>query len=123
MPYKDKEKKLAKQRAYYSTPWRRAGELLKCAKRRGKHAVEITQGWIADRLKAGVCEVTGLPFVLDGRGRSPWSPSLDRTDNALPYTAANTKVVCWIFNNAKGDGTYDDVLKLAQALLCTPSVK
>ena len=81
----------------------------------------LTPEWIAAKLDKGLCEVTGIPFVLKG-GREngfvrPFTPSLDRTDPTKGYTADNVKVVCWIYNSAKGVGTHEDVIKLAEALI------
>ena len=99
------------------------------AKRRAlKKGIEfsINKEWIHKKLLDGCCEVTGLPFkynyeyVSHGYGtQKSFSPSLDRTDSTLGYTEANTKVVVWCYNAAKGCGTHEDVLKLAGALYVT----
>lgn len=82
---------------------------------------DITREWLSDRLERGVCEVTGLALELDGGklngGYRPYTPSLDRTDPTKGYTMDNTKVVCWIYNAAKGSGSHEDVLNLVEALI------
>nr|WEM05543.1 endonuclease [Ralstonia phage BOESR1] len=75
----------------------------------------ITQDWVEERLQAGRCEVTGIPF--DFTFNRIWSPSLDRVDNALGYTPENTRMVVFIYNSAKNTGTDADVLQMATALV------
>lgn len=107
---------------YYATPAGRAAQMMCGARHRARlKGVEcsITREWIEERVVAGVCEVTGLPFNLSGQGassRDPWAPSLDRTDSSLGYTKENTKVVVCIYNYAKSDFTPDDVMRMAIAL-------
>ena len=58
---------------------------------------------IIRRVRAGQCEVTGLPFRLDvvGNDRNPFMPSIDRIDSRLGYTADNVQVVCLGLNLMK----------------------
>ena len=72
----------------------------------------ITKEWIARRVLAGKCELTGVPFVLERK--SPYMPSVDRIDSSKPYTASNCRVILWMLNVAKSDWP-DDVFR--QALL------
>ena len=96
----------------------RATALLNYAKRRADKrglAFCLTQDWAVERLDKGVCEATGLPLVFaTGRGRSPFSPSLDRIDPARGYTPDNTMVVCWAWNAAKGEWGDDVALMVAE---------
>ena len=82
---------------------------------------DLTLEWVLERLEKGVCEVTGLPFTFDKEeikgGKRSFNPSLDRTDPTKGYTMDNVKVVCWIYNGAKGVGPHEDVIKLAEALI------
>ena len=74
--------------------------------------------WIVAKITSGVCEITGIEFDLskpNGRAR-PFSPSLDRLHSEKGYTKDNVRVVCWIYNAAKGSWTHDDVVKLAKAV-------
>ena len=107
----------------YLTPEFRARMLLRAAKqrcKRNKHKLEITSHWIEERITAGFCEATGLPFVLgSGEGQQPYSPSLDRRDNSQGYTEANTQVVIWMYNLAKGRWDHEDILKMAEAICST----
>ena len=56
------------------------------------------------------CAQTGIPLQLrcprTGATQNPYSPSLDRIDNAKGYTRDNVQVVCFIFNQAKS--VFDD---------------
>jgi hypothetical protein len=83
---------------------------------RNRAEVTIDRQWVLERLHAGVCEVTGVRFVIGERKWHPLGPSLDRKDPALGYTPENVQVVTWIYNRAKGNGTHEDVLALALAL-------
>lgn len=106
-------------RAAANTPRIRASRLLSGAKKRSIQLgleFDLDLEWIAERIERGFCEVTGLPFDLI-TGRSSFAPSLDRINPSKGYTKDNVKVVAWAYNAAKGAGTHDDVLRLAQALV------
>lgn len=62
------------------------------------HAIQKT-------ISVGVCELTGLPFDVEGRkGGRAWNiPSLDRKVPALGYTTSNIRVVLWGVNAALCD--------------------
>lgn len=118
-----KEKRKDKIRAYgrriREVPEHRAKHLLYDARRRNPVGFTATVERIARTIEEGRCEITGLPFDLVGPPRSPFVPSLDRSDNAIGYTEENVKVVVWCYNSAKGSGTHADVLRLTEALACT----
>ncbi len=82
---------------------------------------DLTPDWIAARLEAGRCEVTGLAFEMrGGLARNSLTPSIDRKIARLGYTQANCQMVVWIYNCAKGVGTHDDVMTLVRALSGEP---
>jgi hypothetical protein len=109
-----------------SDPRHRASILLNSSKKRAQkrgldHSLDLE--WIYKRLKAGVCEVTGIPFKFDycyqndGQGQQrSFSPSLDRIDPEKGYTKENTQLVVWVYNAAKGVDDHASVLVLAEAL-------
>jgi hypothetical protein len=107
---------------FYASPKGRATHMLNNARKRAqtkKVAFDLTREWVAERLEAGVCEVTGLKFTYQaGYGRShnrinAKSPSIDRIDPNGGYTTENSRMVVWIFNRARGafpDGDFDEMI-------------
>lgn len=84
------------------------------------HTFDLTPEWIEEKLLAGKCEATGIPLELAGETLKhfrPWTPSLDRTDCHGGYTKDNVRVVCWMYNQAKGVSSHADVIKMAKALI------
>ena len=71
----------------------------------------LTRRWVYDKLVAGLCEVTGKPFVYE-----KWhlqSPELDRIIPGCQggtYTIVNTQVVCRGYNTGK-NGRSDEEAK------------
>lgn len=100
------------RRAY--VVWKRAKD--RAAKR--SIAFTLSKAAVLQWLEHGHCSVTNLPLdmnFVDGK-MNPLAPSLDRIDPAQGYTEVNTRLVCWIFNRAKGDGTDSDVYMLLEAM-------
>ncbi len=60
----------------------------------------ITEEWVHERVDAGLCQFTGLPFEL--LPHSPFMPSIDRIDNSQGYDPDNCRVVLWFINRARG---------------------
>jgi hypothetical protein len=85
-------------------PKNRAKKLLRAAQSRCKGKVTIDENWIEQKLIAGFCELTKLPFVLESKrtgNLNPFSPSLDRIDNLnRDYSPENTRVVLTCVNFA-----------------------
>jgi hypothetical protein len=71
---------------------------------------------IQNRIDQGICEITGLPFNLEG-GRTWDSPSLDRINPEMGYTYQNIRVVCHAVNSAMGDWGETRLLEIAQAIM------
>ena len=69
------------------------------AKKRGL-IYELSKEWFLSKLKAGVCELTGLPLGRYGLW-DPRAPSPDRLDSDIGYTDENTRVILWWINQAK----------------------
>ena len=99
----------------------------KCQARAAKVDHDLTLEWIERRLRAGVCEVTGLPFTFSPvRGESgsrthPFSPSLDRIKQGGPYSEENTRMVVFIYNVARSDFSDNELMILARALTSGPN--
>ena len=67
------------------------------------------------RIDAGRCELSGLPFRLDG-GRTWDSPSLDRIIPELGYTITNVRVVLFALNVMMNTWGEEPVLKVADGI-------
>lgn len=113
-------------RKSYATLYGRVSVMLHNSKRRAalkKLPFDLTRDWLTPKLESGVCEVTGLSFVITSdnvRGynqkTNSFSPSLDRIDNNKGYTQDNVQVVCWIYNRAKGAFPLSDLKLMADNL-------
>ena len=116
--YKDSRKQDPRHRAMILTNGARAR-----SKKRG-FEFDLDLDWVHEKVAKGFCEATGAAFEMDtlylpnGYGQQrAFSPSLDRTDPHKGYTKDNVKVVCWCYNAAKGVGTHEEVVRMAEALL------
>ena len=99
--------------------WRQAHPLAvirKRARRKG-WAFNLTEEWYWRIVNQGVCQKTGLPFVINKAVNSPFQPSVDRINSDLWYTQDNCQIVCLIFNFAKNRFTDQDVYKFAKAFV------
>ena len=107
----------------YGTLGGRSRVLMNNARKRAKQKdLEFTLKveWVLQKLNAGVCEVTGLPFSFDLPGKTrnhPFAPSLDRRNPALGYTPDNVQVVVWSYNCMKSEYDEETVYRLAEAVV------
>lgn len=77
---------------------------------------DLDEHWLIEKLSKEFCEVTGIRF--DGLTlKSPFTRTIDRTDNNEGYLKSNCKVVVWIYNQAKKDHGAEHVLAMARALV------
>jgi hypothetical protein len=86
-------------------PEGRAKLLVNGARHRGKNFDGLSVARIADAIRAGKCEVTGVAFELDewpDSDKNPYAPSLDRIDPSRGYSDDNVRVVIWAYNLLKG---------------------
>lgn len=112
------------RKKYEGTFRHRAGALYQRARYRAEKKslpFDITIDWVEAALRAGVCQVTALPFDMSlGHVRNLYAPSLDKVDPEGGYTQDNTKVVLYAFNAAKSTATEEDAKtffkKVAEAL-------
>lgn len=107
-----------KQRADRRDPWKR---LIVAAKTRCRLAdipFNLTFEWGEGRY-TGRCEITNIPFISNvGRGRaSPFSMSIDRIEPEAGYLQNNCRFVLLGVNCLKGNGTDDDMWRIAQAMI------
>lgn len=105
-------------------PYGRALMLWHAARTRAqKNGLEftITVEWVRERVMAGRCELSGLPFDFSVIGKKsngkPYSPSIDKKDAFRGYTPDNCRVICWAFNVAFGHWGEEVFIRMFQAYL------
>lgn len=114
---KDYRKKLSGQ-------WRetnRAKVLMARAKERAKskgleYSLDGCASLIQGVIDAGVCELTGIPFRLDG-GKTWDSPSLDRIDSSEGYFLENVRVVLYCVNVMANIWGENKIIEIADAIM------
>jgi hypothetical protein len=112
-----------KYRNYHNSPHGRAKSLFDAARKRAvqrNYDFSIDLAWVRAKLEKGVCDLTGIPFVMDTRRlehRNPYSPSLDRRDNTKGYTKENCRVILWALNMGFADWGQEIYLKIARSLI------
>lgn len=89
----------------------------KRSKEKGFPAPTLTAAWLYEKLRVGVCEVSGLPFATWSKETTAWIPSIDRVDSSLPYTQENCRVVLWALNAAFAEWGEDEFRLIARAWL------
>jgi hypothetical protein len=101
-------------------PSGRTTHLLNGAAKRAKKKnwpMTIDKKRIQGIIEKGVCELTGLPFILaqdQPTYHNPYAPSLDRIDSGLGYLDSNVRVVLAAVNRslgAEGEATMLPILK------------
>jgi hypothetical protein len=89
------------------------------AKRKGVE-FDLSLEWFEARLKAGVCELSGLGFDFESNGRrtpKPNAPSVDRIIPGGRYTEDNCRMVLFSINRALGNFGEDYILGVFQRVL------
>lgn len=85
---------------------------------------DLSKDWLKDRVEAGRCEVTGIPFSYEVTGAFRfYGATVDRKVPELGYTQSNCQVVIWGYSAAKGNGSHDDVMQLAHTLVANDNNK
>jgi len=110
--------KAASRRWKQANTARRLLHQCKASARYRGHECTISEGLLNELLKGMTCSVTGLPLALEWKGPSgtnPWAPSVDRLNNLLGYVPGNVRIVCWAFNNMRGDFPDEVVETLVRA--------
>lgn len=98
------------------------GNAQKRAKANGWVAPDFGSTWLEEKILAGVCEATGIPFDLTSQtsdtvhAKNPWVPSIDRIDSSKPYTKDNVQVVVYMYNVCKSEFAHKDVVKFCRAV-------
>jgi hypothetical protein len=98
----------------------RATERLRAIKKRAIRdnlSYGLDSEWLAERLRVGTCEVSGLKFDLTRRRRpNAYTPSIDRIDASGGYTKENCRVVLLAVNTALQDWGLETFLDIASAI-------
>jgi hypothetical protein len=109
---------------YKRTTNGRARNLINNAKTRSKKKnveVLVDYTWVEERLKIGICELTGIPFSFEpppeGLTRRPDAPSLDRIDKTKHYTVENTRVILWAVNCALAEYGTETMLPILERMV------
>ena len=101
----------------------RAGKLVTDAKtssKKRKLEINISVDWVEQKLKNGVCELTGLPFDFTPAQHTQlnkYAPSLDRINSKKGYTKDNVRVVLWAVNAALGQYDDEEMLPILEAMV------
>jgi len=107
----------------FCNPDYRAKNMIQAAKTRAKKhggQVTVTWQWVAEKIKQGKCELTGLPFDLSRESKlqkHPFAPSIDRIDNNnRNYEVGNVRIVLNSVNMAIGEHGLDHLLMITDAI-------
>lgn len=113
------EKAKTKRQEYYSKyP---ARNILRTVQKRAEDRnlpFDLTEEWYNEQFKKG-CAVTQIRFAQPRSG-SPWSPHIDKITPDEGYTVKNCRLVCAMYNQAKGKWTDNDVEDMA---FCIVNIK
>jgi len=121
---KDPEVELKYARRYRKTVRGRSVHSRRNVIQRCKHRgipCSLSIEWFVERMETG-CELTGIPFVLD-KGWNIYSPSVDRIDPNEGYTPENSRMILMSLNAFKENGTDEDMVRIATALIERHKVK
>jgi len=78
---------------------------------------DLTLDWLLNKLKKGICEITGLPFSEKiQRPAHRYAPSVDRIDPKKGYVKDNCRVVLLMVNHIKRDYTDEEVAQVGLAM-------
>ena len=90
----------------------------RCRKNGGE--VTVTWEWLAEKIKNGRCELTGLPFDLSPpttTGKNPFAPSIDRINpRNKNYELGNVRVILQSLNMALSDYGIEHLMFITDAM-------
>jgi hypothetical protein len=117
---RNSEKTIKRMLAYRQTLEGHAKALILSARTRAKKyslEFEITNDWVLERLRRGVCEKSGLKFAAPRTGgRVGTASSIDRIDPKQGYTFRNAQVVCNMYNTGKNQHLEIDFIAMCCAV-------
>lgn len=123
---KEYRKQIANKR--HQSPHYRAQTLFWAAKRAAKKknlSFDLDVDWIEQKLIAGYCEVSGIPFTFTslktGKGgvgsQNPFGPTLDCTVHTKGFIKSNVKVVLWMYHAGKQNVSHETFMQLCRKLV------
>lgn len=80
---------------------------------------ELDIKWVIERLEKGICELSGLKFSDENPTKatiSPYTPSIDKVIPKDGYTKDNSRMICFIINQAKRDWNDDILINVSKAI-------
>lgn len=96
-------------------------EMLRSARKRSSVKCDLTVEHLTELWynQKGLCYYSGLEmkFVQWGKGRIPYSVSLDQIIPKKGYTKNNVVLCCWIVNMGKFELLYEEYLKVCLAVV------
>lgn len=99
----------------------RAREMIKAIGKRAKRQgfdFDLTTEWLEERLRVGLCEISGVDLDLKHRRRpGARTPSVDRIVAGGGYTKENCRVIAMSLNWAISNWGVDEFLPIAEALV------
>lgn len=118
-----KERILARRAQFEAMPVVRARMVLQAALARANKCslpFDLTLEWVAERILAGRCEVTEIPFDFSKSKhtrRNPFAPSVDQIVAGTGYTKQNCRVVLVALNLALAEWGLAQFLYIARHAL------
>ena len=73
--------------------------IIKAACNREGIEFNLTEEWLRPKLDLGVCELSGIPFDMEGK-LTQNCPTIDRIISDKGYTANNCRLILWSINRA-----------------------
>lgn len=78
---------------------------------------DLTESWLEEKLKPGVCELTGMKLYMGNEPRHPHKWSVDRIDSRNGYLTNNCRIVSLHVNLALSNYGELELHRLAAALM------
>ena len=106
------------QAARITSPWTKFFHSAQQRAKKKNVPFDLTPEWVQARW-TGRCEITDIPFSTAKTTRGPgfFSPSLDRVVPEHGYVQTNCRFVLWAVNAMKSEGTDEDMMIVARALV------
>ena len=75
------------------------------------------------RAQDGLCLLSDIRMTWKTGKTARTSISIDRKNSSLGYTKENVRLICWAINAFKGNGTDDEMMVIAEALVAKRRTK